>query len=142
MTVKELSQLYWLNKEIERDKKRLAELEDRASSVPSPNLSGMPRGGRDGNGVELCAEDIADLKAIIEAKQKQCIYEKKRLERYIADIPDSLTRQIFALRFVDGRSWSGVADEVGGNNSEESVKKVCYRFLKNNQSCPECPERV
>lgn len=32
MTMKELSQLHWLNVEIDRDKQRLAELEARATS--------------------------------------------------------------------------------------------------------------
>lgn len=42
MTLKELSQLYYLNREIEMDKKRLLELEARAVSCSS-DLSGMPR---------------------------------------------------------------------------------------------------
>ena len=60
---------------------------------------------------------------------KQCIYERNRLERYIADIPDSLTRQIFALRFINGMSWVQVAMHVGGNNTPGSVKMICYRYL-------------
>lgn len=42
MTLKELSQLYYLNREIDMDKKRLLELEARAVSCSS-DLSGMPR---------------------------------------------------------------------------------------------------
>ena len=41
MTMKELSQLHWLNVEIDRDKQRLAELEARATSPGGPNMSGM-----------------------------------------------------------------------------------------------------
>ena len=40
MTLKELSQLYYLNREIEMDKKRLLELEARAVSCSS-DLSGI-----------------------------------------------------------------------------------------------------
>ena len=40
MTLKELSQLYYLNREIERDKVRLAELQSKAYEASSPNLSG------------------------------------------------------------------------------------------------------
>ena len=39
MTMKELSQLHWLNVEIDRDKQRLAELEARAASPGGPNMS-------------------------------------------------------------------------------------------------------
>lgn len=36
MTIKELSQLYWLNREIEEDKRRLDELEAMTTSPKSP----------------------------------------------------------------------------------------------------------
>ena len=130
MTVKELSQLYWLNKEIEIDQKRLEELEYRA--IPgSPIISDMPPGPHSNESkVEKLAAEIVDLKAIIAAKQIQCIHERQRLERYISEIPDSLTRSIFELRFANGLSWSQVAEYLGGGNTIEGVKKRCYRYLK------------
>ena len=131
MTKKELSQLYWLNREIEMDMNRLKELEEMASSPKSINMDGMPHGSGSGSGDALArlVADIVDLKAIIAAKQQQCIYERNRLERYIADIPDSLTRQIFTLRFINGLSWYLVAAHIGGGNSEDSVRKTCDRYL-------------
>lgn len=132
MTIKELSQLYYLNREIEADKRRLAELELKA--LPgSPNMDGMPHAPGVSDNVARYAIEIADLKGIIEAKHQQCLYERNRLERYIAGIPDSLTRQIFTYRFVNGLPWLQVAACIGGNNTEDSVKKTCYRYVKNNQ---------
>ena len=58
------------------------------------------------------------------------MHERNRLERYIADIPDSLTRQIFALRFINGLSWVHIALDVGGGNTEEGVRKRVYRYLE------------
>lgn len=130
MTVKELSQLYYLNREIEMDKARLEKLRARISGLTSPNLSGMPRGSGSGNGIESCIAEIVDLEAIISAKVTQCMHERNRLERYIAGIPDSLTRQIFALRFINGLSWVQVAFSVGGGNTEEGVRQRVYRHLK------------
>lgn len=57
MTIKELSQLYHLNREIEMDQQRLADLDDeirrdedrlarlemKATSVSGPNYDGMPK---------------------------------------------------------------------------------------------------
>lgn len=63
MTMKELSQLHWLNVEIDRDKQRLAELEARATSPGGPNMSGMPGGGGAGSSVESAALEIVELKA-------------------------------------------------------------------------------
>ncbi len=129
MTVKELSQLYYLNREIEMDKQRLEKLRARISGLTSPNLSGMPRGSGNENGIENCIAEIVDLEAIISAKVTQCMHERNRLERYIAGIPDSLTRQIFTLRFINGLSWVQVAFSVGGGNTEGSVKMICYRYI-------------
>ena len=129
MTVKELSQLYWLNREIEMDQKRLEELEYKA--VPgSPIISDMPAAPHSNESkVEKMAAEIVDLKAIIAAKQIQCIHERQRLERYISTIPDSLTRSIFELRFANGLPWTQVAACLGGGNTTDGVKKRCYRYL-------------
>ena len=128
MTKKELSQLYYLNREIERDKERLDRLRMLASSPSGPNLTGMPSGSSFDNRLErLCAE-IIDLEAIISAKVTQCVHERNRLERYIADIPDSFIRQIFQLRFVNGLNWQQVAASIG-NNTADSVRMACNRYI-------------
>ncbi len=131
MTLKELSQLYYLNREIEMDQQRLEELRAKASAPGSPNYDGMPKSPSYENRLERYIAEIVDLEAIISAKITQCIHERNRLERYIADIPDSLTRQIFTLRFINGLSWLQVAYSIGGNNTEQGVKMICYRYIKN-----------
>lgn len=128
MTLKELSQLYYLNREIEMDKRRLQELEVKAVSC-SADLSGMPRSPGVSDRVGRYAADIVDLKGIIEAKLQQCIYERNRLERYISSIDDSLLRQIFTYRFINGLPWEQVAACVGGGNTVAGVKMLCYRHL-------------
>jgi hypothetical protein len=129
VTLKELSQLYYLNREIEMDARRLEELE--AKVQPGGRvLTGMPRVRGAGDAVGSLAAEIADLRGCIEAKRRQCLYERNRLERYISGIDDSLTRQIFAYRFVSGLSWEQVAACIGGGNSAGSVRMTCYRRLK------------
>lgn len=129
MTLRELSQLYWLRKEITVNQRRLDELRGRAASIPAGVGDGIPRGSGEHRPVEELAVEIADLCALIRIRQRQCVREKIRLERYIAGIEDSLTRQIFRLRFVDGLRWEEVAARIGGV-SEHSVKKTCYRHLR------------
>lgn len=133
MTVKELSQLYWLNREIEADKRRLEELESMVLSPKTQNLNRMPRTSGCGDSMARRVADIIDLKAIISAKQQQCVYERNRLERYINSIPDSLTRQIFSLRFINGLSWIQTAMSIGGGNTEDGVRKRVYRYIKRTQ---------
>lgn len=131
MTLKELSQLYYLNREIEMDKRRLRELE--AKALPgAQSLTGMPHTPGVSDKVGDCAAEIADLRGIIEAKHQQCLYERNRLERYISGIEDSLTRQIFELRFAEGLSWSRVVASIGGGNTEEGARKRVYRYLREN----------
>ena len=132
MTKKELSQLYYLNREIELDLRRLQELESMVSGPRAQNLTGMPHAPGYGDAMRL-ADEIVDLKAIIAAKQLQCIHERNRLERYIADINDSLTRQVFTLRFINGLTWFQVAMSIGGGNTAEGVRKTCDRYLQHNE---------
>ena len=129
MTLKELSQLYHINREIEMDEQRLQELE--AKTLPGAQIiTGMPHAPGVTDKVGQYAAEIADLRGIIEAKHKQCMYERKRLERYIAGIDDSLLRQVFTYRFVNGLPWEQVAANVGGGNTGGSVRMMCYRYLK------------
>lgn len=131
MTLKGLSQLYYLNREIERDQERLEKLRASASAPGAPNYDDMPKSPSFENRLERYIAEIVDLEAIIQAKITQCLHERARLERYIAEIPDSLTRQIFTLRFINGLSWLQVAYSIGGNNTEQGVKMICYRYIKN-----------
>ena len=134
MTLKELSQLYYLNREIEKDQERLRSLRSRLSNPGTANCDGMPKNLSGENRFERCITEIIDLESIIQDKVARCIREQYKLERYISSIPDSLTRQIFTLRFVNGLSRLQVAFSIGGGNTEQSVKMVCYRYIKNNKN--------
>lgn len=130
MTLKELSQLYYLDKEIELDRERLAELRADLLCPRSPDYDGMPRNPNPENALERCVAEIVDLEDVIRAKIEQRIYERARLERYISDIPDSLTRQIFTLRFIEGLTWEDVAAKAGGNNTAKNCSNICYRYIR------------
>lgn len=131
MTIKELSQLYHLNREIEMDRLRLRNLEARAQPGAQV-ITGMPHAPGTKDKVGECAAEIADLRGIIEAKHRQCLYERARLERYIAGIDDSLTRQMFKLRFVNGLTWRQVAACIGGGNTDDGCRKAVQRYLRKN----------
>ena len=107
MNLKELSNLHYLNREIEIDRKRLEELRSKAESPQSPALE-----------------------AIIKANLERCIQERDRLERFINGIDDNLTRQIFTLRCAGGLSWARIAAKVGGGNKPNSIRKRIYRAFE------------
>ena len=127
MTIRELNQLRDLKREIQMDAERIAELETQATHI-TVSLSGMSSGGGDGKRLERYAAAIADLHTQIEYKRQRCIAEQKRLEAYIDDIPVSLTRQIFTLRFIEGLTWQQVANRTH-QGSRATPHSIVSRFL-------------
>ncbi|EHN13420.1 hypothetical protein [Clostridium sporogenes] len=131
MTKKELSQLYYLNKEIGHLKNRIEELECIAISSTS-QITGMPHATGISDKVGKYVAEIADLKELLDLNLKKCFYELNRLNRYINSVKDSQIRMILTLRYVNGLSWRQIAFSIGGGNTEDSVKKLAYRYLKKN----------
>lgn len=63
------------------------------------------------------------------------IEKQNEAEKYIETIPNSETRQIFRLRYIDGFNWIKVAHEMNRVYTrkvynEDSVRKKHDRFLK------------
>lgn len=125
MTLKELSQLYWLRREVIMDARRLIELETMMNGI-----SGMTETGIKDRTGETAVE-IEELRNILADKQYKALMERNKLEQYIASVDDSYMRQILTLRFVDGNSWKKVAMEMGGNNTADGIRKACRRFIAN-----------
>ena len=127
MTKRELSQLYWLNREIRQDQERLRELEEAAEAIVPRYGEGVRSGPRDRVG-DL-ALLICEQRMLIERKRQRACQEQNRLCRYVSGIEDSLMRQIIALRYLDGLSWNQVAQRIGGV-TEDSVRMAHNRFLR------------
>lgn len=128
ITKRELSQLYYLSREIERDKRRLKELEALAEGT-TQHLTGMPIAPGFGDKTARYAIEIMELKEIIECNMRRCMIEYNRLIRFISSVEDSQMRQILTLRYVNGMTWQRIATEIGGGNTEDSVRMAHSRFL-------------
>ena len=98
ITKRELSQLYYLSREIERDKRRLKELEALAEGT-TQHLTGMPIAPGFGDKTARYAIEIMELKEIIECNMRRCMIEYNRLIRFISSVEDSQMRQILTLRY-------------------------------------------
>lgn len=161
MTVKELSKLYHLNREVELNMRQLDKLEAEREEdmrllhelrltlgdVSSPELSDMPKAHSVSSPTENAImrvtqlesniqrkhEAVLDMKVIISTRQTLCLLERKRLEEYISTVDDSLLRQVFTLRFINGLPWDQVAFSIGGGNKGETVRMACYRYLKSHK---------
>lgn len=51
------------------------------------------------------------------------------IEAFISGINDSYLRRIINLRIIEKCTWEKVAEKMGGGNTEDSVKKIFYRFM-------------
>ena len=99
MTFQELYQLKNLKKEIEEQQRRLKNIDDEG------------------------------VKKLIRESLTAYWRTYVKLEMYISNIPDSFTRRIFRLRFIDGHTWDRIAILVGGNQTGDSIRKIVKRFL-------------
>ena len=138
MTKVELEQIYYLNRELKMWETELERV--RCKSLVGSPLPGNSHGSGVSDKVADRAERIIELENRIIAKRDEIQRLRDEAVEYIYSIPDSLTRQIIYYRCVSLMSWRRVAYEVGGNNTEESVKKIYYRFFGKQKSCPECPD--
>lgn len=101
MTFRDLYQLKDLKNEIEEQKRRLTKI------------------------------DNEELKAMLNASLTAYWRTYIDLEMFIRNIPDSFTRRIFRMRFIDCYTWNKIAILVGGNQTGDSIRKIVTRFLDN-----------
>lgn len=129
MTLRKLSEVYYIDREIKRDRKELERLRERSLCI-SPALTGMPSAQSNENKIEKYAAAITDLEAAIAENEIKQIEVRLEITKWINAITDSQTRLIFKLRFLWLMDWYSVAEQIGGGNTADSVKKRCYRYLK------------
>lgn len=128
MTVHELQQLFYLERLIAHEQQRLDSLQS-AVDVHSPVLTNMPKAPGAHDKLGEIVPEIVDQKAQIEKTLREYKATKEKLLRYINGVPNTRIRLIMILRYVDQKSWQDVADEIGGKETEYSVKKTVYRYL-------------
>ena len=107
---------------MERD---LADLRKHAT-VCSPRLDGAPRQNGVSDPTYQKTADIMQLeRRIAETKRRIAV-----LKSFIDNIPDAQERLIARLHCERRYSWARIAAEVGGGNTEESVRKRFERMFK------------
>lgn len=122
--------MYYLKKEIRNDEQRLRDLKDAATKI-TQSISGMPGSGKKSDKTAIAAE-IADLESIIRSKNAMCIAHYNQIMRFVAEIDDSLIRQIIMYRHIDMLKWRDIAQRIGGGNTEDGIRKAYTRYLQRN----------
>ena len=129
MDKKTLYRLFYLPKVIEQKRREIRRIEERLG-IKSPSLTGMPHGSgvhdKIGEGVPELVDKKNELEELIRGYQA----EEDAINRWIDNIEDIQINLIMSLRFRERRSWHDVADEVGGMNTDDSVRKMVDRYLE------------
>lgn len=101
------------------------------AAVPgAQKLDGMPHASGVSDKVGTLGAEIADMETQRDALKEQIVRSEEIIAVWIAGIEDNTTRLVFRLRFIRGMPWKTVASVLGGRNSEDGVKAICYRFLE------------
>ena len=124
MTIRELRQYRSIRIELERleREKKSRELSD--TVIGSDRDFPYTRHKMSVSGLESDGDNMRLLERIHNLRQ-----QKKEIEDFIYGIEDSLTRQIFKERYINGRSWKRVAIEVGGGNTADGVRMAHTRYM-------------
>lgn len=129
MTLQELYSIPHIEKEIEEYREKIRELEEMAESTTA-KITGMPSSRRKSDKVGEGATAIAFYKSFLESAIVKRITTEMEIVKYIETVEDVEMRRIMWLRFVRQKSWQEVADEIGGGNTEDSVRKRCNRYVE------------
>lgn len=130
MTKAELSQIYWLNKEIAMWQQKLDRLESQ-SLIKGQQITGMPAGGsRTTSKVEEQVLKREEIREHIQKLIARAAMEEARLMEYLKGVEDTFVRQIIVYRFMDLMPWSKVAQKMGAGYTSDSVRMAVDRYLK------------
>lgn len=69
-------------------------------------------------------------KATLQLLEDDLLEKTNEVEEFIASVEDSRMRRIINLRFLENKTWNEVADYIGGENTEDSVRKSFVRFFE------------
>ncbi len=128
LTKKELSELYWLNREIEEEQRKLNELKAAATDCTA-KITGLPHVSGTHDKIGDLSILIAEQRDLIELKIRQSIIEYDRLNRYIKDVSDAQMRMILSLRYINGLTWQQIAEKIG-EKDESYPRRKHNTFLK------------
>lgn len=129
MTIEDLRELFYLDKLIDYENERLENLRAKLD-LHSPAISDMPKASGAKDKIGEVVPEIVDKEREIRMEVQDLEERRKRLHDFIRVLPNVRIRIIMSLRFIDQLTWTDVAAKIGGRETEDTVKKACYRYLE------------
>lgn len=134
VTIKDLSTVYVLQKEIEWYDRKIDDLRAQRTAISAPAFDKEPNGKNDSPGrenkIEALTAEIIDLEELLRLHRQQRAIEYNRIERFIASVDDPAVRQVMRLRFEELLTWRDVAAKMGPCYTEDQLKKMLYRYVE------------
>ncbi len=132
MTISELNNYYLLEDAIRDAKEQIVKIEAKLCASPTFDTIGIPKNPTPRNHTEDTFIELTHLKTELDKKVEEYEALKVRIEWYIADIPDLLIHRIMVKKVLEHKKWKVIAEELGGGNTKDSVKKMYYRYISDN----------
>ena len=129
MKISEMKNYYLLSGEIKNEEEKIAQIEAKLCASPAFDTSGIPKNPSPGNRVEQTYIELITRKEELQRKVSEYKKAKTAIEEFIDNIDDLLVHRIAYERFIKNKRFSEIADELGGKNTADSVKKMLYRYL-------------
>lgn len=58
--------------------------------------------------------------------------EMKSVRDYLDSIEPYISTML-RMHYIEGRRWKDIAQRVGGGNTQESIRKMCHRYIQKNE---------
>lgn len=131
MTLEKLNQMRRNIIALKKLQARIEEKKRKAQAV-SQNISGMPSAKCSHSGKENIILSYIDDEKALEKMCEEMTQAYSKAISYIMNIEDPAIRLIFHYRFICGYSWVKTAMELGGGNTDDSVRKRVKKYLQKN----------
>lgn len=136
MTIEEVSELYYINKEIAQIQREIAELKKK-NYYKKPVMSDMPKGSR-GTDIRECVDSIKALEDSLHYNLLTLQRKRVAAEEFLQSVEDAEIRLIMRLRVVNNMSWENIGKEVG--MSRTTVSRKFYQYFQ--QTCTQCTSEL
>ena len=109
-----------IKKNIDTQKLKVAVARNKAVSISSASDGSPHCRGSDRVGMSVG-------QIITEEEKLNVLYTQ--LTEGIKSVPDEYIKTIIHCKLVKGWSWTRIAQEIGGNNTGNTIRMQCVRFL-------------
>ena len=87
--------------------------------------------GVKGSGTSNPVADISEKRAKLDERIKKLQAELDEIEAYINGCEECIGIML-KWHYIQGKSWTSIVPRTGGNNTEDSVRMMCHRYVRRN----------